>query len=144
MLNLGGLVSWWSAVSAWAPFVSSVAKVSFEEHNLPYRGLSLREANISTIRTLRTAALQARDLTNPVPNNLVWEAANIHGWGLLRLVKIFLLQFFNPNKFSFFIDDFFFFLVLGPRLCMAILGHVNFIRFSILGPLSGDWKLFKS
>ena len=57
------------------PLVKDLCK----KHNLPCRGLSLREANVSTIRTPRTAALQARDLTNPVPNNLVWEAANVHG-----------------------------------------------------------------
>ncbi|RVW72105.1 Delta(8)-fatty-acid desaturase [Vitis vinifera] len=59
--------------------ISSLVKDLCKKHNLPYRGLSLREANVSTIRTLRTAALQARDLTNLVPKNLVWEAANIHG-----------------------------------------------------------------
>ncbi|WKA09092.1 hypothetical protein VitviT2T_026770 [Vitis vinifera] len=59
--------------------ISSLVKDLCKKHNLPYRGLSLQEANVSTIRTLRTAALQARDLTNLVPKNLVWEAANIHG-----------------------------------------------------------------
>ncbi|RVX09881.1 hypothetical protein VitviT2T_023823 [Vitis vinifera] len=59
--------------------ISPVVKDLCKKHNLPYRSLSFWEANVSTIRTLRTAALQARDLTNPVPKNLVWEAANIHG-----------------------------------------------------------------
>ena len=59
--------------------ISPVVKDLCNKHNLPYRSLSFWEANVSTIRTLRTAALQARDLTNPVPKNLVWEAANIHG-----------------------------------------------------------------
>ena len=38
----------------------------------------------------------------------------------------------------------FLFSYLGPHLCMVVLEHVNFILFSILGPLSLDWKLFKS
>ncbi|KAL6311612.1 hypothetical protein AAG906_027342 [Vitis piasezkii] len=59
--------------------ISPLVKDLCKKHNLPYRSLSFWEANVSTIRTLRTAALQARDLTNPVPKNLVWEAANIHG-----------------------------------------------------------------
>nr|GFB08405.1 delta(8)-fatty-acid desaturase-like [Tanacetum cinerariifolium] len=28
---------------------------------------------------ISTAALQARDLTNPAPQNLLWEAFNTHG-----------------------------------------------------------------
>ena len=58
-----------------APTVKELCK----KHNLPYRSLSFWEANVSTIRTLRTAALQARNLSNPVPKNLVWEALNTHG-----------------------------------------------------------------
>ncbi|XVF22457.1 hypothetical protein REPUB_Repub12eG0174200 [Reevesia pubescens] len=59
--------------------VSPVVRELCKKHNLPYRSLSFWEANQSTIRTLRTAALQARDLTNPVPKNLLWEAVNTHG-----------------------------------------------------------------
>ncbi|OMP08538.1 hypothetical protein COLO4_06367 [Corchorus olitorius] len=59
--------------------VSPIVKDLCKKHNLPYRSLSFFEANKSTIRTLRTAALQARDLTNPVPKNLLWEAVNTHG-----------------------------------------------------------------
>ncbi|KAE8662466.1 Delta(8)-fatty-acid desaturase [Hibiscus syriacus] len=44
-----------------------------------FGGLSFWEANKSTIRTLRTAALEARYLTNPAPKNLLWEAINTHG-----------------------------------------------------------------
>ncbi|KAJ9171454.1 hypothetical protein P3X46_014821 [Hevea brasiliensis] len=59
--------------------VSPLVRDLCKKHNLPYRSLSFWEANISTIRTLRTAALQARDLTNPTPKNLVWEAVHTHG-----------------------------------------------------------------
>lgn len=59
--------------------ISPLARDLCKKHNLPYRSLSFWEANVSTIRTLRTAALQARDLSSPVPKNLVWEAVNTHG-----------------------------------------------------------------
>ncbi|XP_039008323.1 delta(8)-fatty-acid desaturase-like isoform X3 [Hibiscus syriacus] len=59
--------------------VSPVVKELCKKHNLPYRSLSFWDANVSTIRTLRTAALQARDLSNPAPKNLLWEAVNTHG-----------------------------------------------------------------
>ncbi|WRX11026.1 Cytochrome b5-like heme/steroid binding domain - like 4 [Theobroma cacao] len=59
--------------------VSPIVRDLCKKHNLPYRSLSFWEANRWTIRTLRTAALQARDLTNPVPKNLLWEAVNTHG-----------------------------------------------------------------
>ncbi|KAL5572024.1 hypothetical protein UlMin_021621 [Ulmus minor] len=59
--------------------VSPIVKDLCKKHNLPYRSLSFWDANVSTLRTLRTAALQARDLSNPVPNNLLWEAFNTHG-----------------------------------------------------------------
>ncbi|GAB2291053.1 DNA replication regulator sld2 [Dionaea muscipula] len=52
-----------------APLVRDLCK----KHNLPYRSLSFLDANILTLRTLRTAALQARDFT------LLWEAVNTHG-----------------------------------------------------------------
>ncbi|KAM1252570.1 hypothetical protein ACFX13_041397 [Malus domestica] len=58
-----------------APTVKELCK----KHNFPYRSLSFWEANMSTIRTLRNAALQARDVSNQVPKNLVWEALNTHG-----------------------------------------------------------------
>ncbi|KAG2666028.1 hypothetical protein I3760_15G036600 [Carya illinoinensis] len=58
-----------------SPFVKELCK----KHNLPYNCVSFWEANVMTIGTLRTAALQARDLANPVPKNLVWEAVNTHG-----------------------------------------------------------------
>ncbi|KAJ9693065.1 hypothetical protein PVL29_011977 [Vitis rotundifolia] len=59
--------------------ISSLAKDLCKKHNLPYRGLLFWEANVTTIRALRNTALQARDLTNLVPKNLVWETAMIHG-----------------------------------------------------------------
>uniref|UniRef100_A0A803NG03 Cytochrome b5 heme-binding domain-containing protein n=1 Tax=Cannabis sativa TaxID=3483 RepID=A0A803NG03_CANSA len=58
-----------------SPFVYELCK----KHNLPYNCASFWEANVMTVNTLKTAALQARDLTNPVPKNLVWEAVNTHG-----------------------------------------------------------------
>jgi len=59
--------------------VSPIVEALCEKHKLPYRSLSFLAANVSTIRTLRTAAMEARDLTRPVPKNLVWEAVNTHG-----------------------------------------------------------------
>ncbi|KAA8525157.1 hypothetical protein F0562_006979 [Nyssa sinensis] len=58
-----------------SPFVKELCK----KHNLPYNIVSFWKANELTCRTLRTAALQAQDLANPVPKNLVWEAVNTHG-----------------------------------------------------------------
>ncbi|KAL3650748.1 hypothetical protein CASFOL_007151 [Castilleja foliolosa] len=58
-----------------SPFVKELCK----KHGLPYNCTSFWGANVMTIRTLRNAALQARDLTKPVPKNLVWEAVNTHG-----------------------------------------------------------------
>ncbi|XP_044494653.1 delta(8)-fatty-acid desaturase 2-like [Mangifera indica] len=59
--------------------VSPIVIALCKKHNLPYRSLSFWEANVWTIRTLRTAAFQARDLSNPAPKNLLWEAVNTHG-----------------------------------------------------------------
>ncbi|KAF8380135.1 hypothetical protein HHK36_027617 [Tetracentron sinense] len=58
--------------------ISPLVKDLCKKHNLPYTMVSFWEANVLTIRTLKTAALQARDLTNPIPKNLVWEAVNTH------------------------------------------------------------------
>ncbi|PIN00653.1 Delta 6-fatty acid desaturase/delta-8 sphingolipid desaturase [Handroanthus impetiginosus] len=58
-----------------SPLVQELCK----KHNLPYRSLSFLEANMWTIKTLRTAALEARDMSSPVPKNLLWEAVNTHG-----------------------------------------------------------------
>lgn len=58
-----------------SPFVIDLCK----KHNLPYNAASFWKANVMTIATLKTAAMQARDLTMPVPKNLVWEAVNTHG-----------------------------------------------------------------
>ncbi|XP_054793543.1 acyl-lipid (9-3)-desaturase-like [Prosopis cineraria] len=49
------------------------------KHDLPYNCVSFWKANALTFQTLRDAALQARDLSNPMPKNLVWEAVNTHG-----------------------------------------------------------------
>ncbi|KFK37417.1 hypothetical protein AALP_AA4G254400 [Arabis alpina] len=59
--------------------VSPVVQELCKKHDLPYRSLSWWEANVWTIRTLRNAAIQARDVTNPVFKNLIWEAVNTHG-----------------------------------------------------------------
>ncbi|CAA6665931.1 unnamed protein product [Spirodela intermedia] len=58
-----------------SPFVRELCK----KHKLSYSTTSFWGANVRTIATLRAAALQARDLGNPVPRNLVWEAVNTHG-----------------------------------------------------------------
>ncbi|KAL0327491.1 UNVERIFIED_CONTAM: Acyl-lipid (9-3)-desaturase [Sesamum angustifolium] len=58
-----------------SPFVKELCK----KHGLPYNVASFWEANAMTIRTLKVAALQARDFTKPVPRNLLWEAVNTHG-----------------------------------------------------------------
>ncbi|GAV56989.1 Cyt-b5 domain-containing protein/FA_desaturase domain-containing protein [Cephalotus follicularis] len=58
-----------------APLVRDLCK----KHNLPYNCASFWKANAMTLSTLRAAALQARDLSNPVPKNIVWEAFNTHG-----------------------------------------------------------------
>ncbi|KAL8495077.1 hypothetical protein ACS0TY_019296 [Phlomoides rotata] len=59
--------------------ISPVVQELCKKHNLPYRSLSFLQANIVTIQTLRTAAMEARDLSLPVPKNMLWEAINIHG-----------------------------------------------------------------
>ncbi|KAK2398810.1 Delta 8 Fatty Acid Desaturase [Trifolium repens] len=59
--------------------ISPLVKDLCKKHNLPYTCVSFWKANVLTIQTLRNAALQARDLTKPVPRNLVWEAVNTHG-----------------------------------------------------------------
>lgn len=59
--------------------ISPLVRELCKKHQLPYSSFSFFEANKRTIATLRKAAFQARDLTNPVVRNLVWEAANTHG-----------------------------------------------------------------
>ncbi|CAI0546663.1 unnamed protein product [Linum tenue] len=59
--------------------VSPVVQDLCKKHNLPYRSYSFLEANVWTIKTLRAVAVQARDLANPVPKNMVWEAVHTHG-----------------------------------------------------------------
>ncbi|KAF6159004.1 hypothetical protein GIB67_042085 [Kingdonia uniflora] len=49
-----------------SPYVKELCK----KHNLPYLSVFFLEANVLMIGTLRTAALQARDITNPIPKNL--------------------------------------------------------------------------
>ncbi|KAM7472253.1 hypothetical protein LguiA_010436 [Lonicera macranthoides] len=51
--------------------ISPIVRELCKKHSLPYRSLSFYEANVTTIRTLRDAALQAR--------GLLWEAVNTHG-----------------------------------------------------------------
>ncbi|EPS73310.1 d8-sphingolipid desaturase, partial [Genlisea aurea] len=59
--------------------ISPLVKELCKKHSLPYNSASFWEANVMTVQTLRDAALQARDLSNPVVRNLVWEAVNTHG-----------------------------------------------------------------
>ncbi|KAI5075116.1 hypothetical protein GOP47_0009192 [Adiantum capillus-veneris] len=59
--------------------ISGSVKSLCDKHGLPYTAVSFWEANAMIIRTLRTAALQARDWSKPIPKNLVWEAVNAQG-----------------------------------------------------------------
>ncbi|VFQ94685.1 unnamed protein product [Cuscuta campestris] len=52
--------------------ISPVVQALCKKHNLPYRSLSFIQANLTTLQTLRSAALEARE-------NLLWEAVNTHG-----------------------------------------------------------------
>ncbi|KAK8645078.1 hypothetical protein V6N13_118931 [Hibiscus sabdariffa] len=58
-----------------SPFVKELCK----KHNLQYNTESFWKANAMTTGTPRSAAFQARDVSNSVPRNLVWEAVNTHG-----------------------------------------------------------------
>ena len=59
-----------------APIVRDLCK----KHGLSYGAATFWEANVMTWKTLRAAALQAREATTgAVPKNLVWEALNTHG-----------------------------------------------------------------
>ncbi|KAI4990927.1 hypothetical protein ZWY2020_039298 [Hordeum vulgare] len=59
-----------------APIVRDLCK----KHGLSYGAATFWEANVMTWKTLRAAALQARDATTgSAPKNLVWEALNTHG-----------------------------------------------------------------
>ncbi|XP_074382145.1 delta(8)-fatty-acid desaturase-like isoform X2 [Apium graveolens] len=51
--------------------ISPLVKELCKKHNMPYRSLSFYEANVTTLKTLKSAALQAR--------GLLWEAVNTHG-----------------------------------------------------------------
>ncbi|KAK9749454.1 hypothetical protein RND81_02G127000 [Saponaria officinalis] len=59
--------------------ISPVVQDYCKKHDLPYRSLSFWEANVSTLKTLRDAAVQARTLADPMSKNLLWEAVNTHG-----------------------------------------------------------------
>ncbi|KAL3697506.1 hypothetical protein R1sor_011582 [Riccia sorocarpa] len=53
-----------------------------EKYKLPYESLSWLEANLRVLRTLKGAALEARDVSKPAPplsKSLIWEAANARG-----------------------------------------------------------------
>lgn len=58
-----------------SPFVQSLCA----KHCLHYANVPFWEANLLTIGVLRTAALQAQDMSKPVPKNLLWEAVNTQG-----------------------------------------------------------------
>ncbi|KAM0938418.1 putative acyl-CoA 6-desaturase [Dioscorea sansibarensis] len=59
--------------------ISPLVRELCKKHKLAYSSVSFWEANRLTFETLRTAALQAREMVGPVPKNLVWEAINTHG-----------------------------------------------------------------
>jgi len=59
--------------------ISPIVREYCKMHNLSYCCVGFLEANWKTLKVLRTAALQARDMANPAPKNLVWEAVNTHG-----------------------------------------------------------------
>ncbi|KAL3682921.1 hypothetical protein R1sor_000943 [Riccia sorocarpa] len=53
-----------------------------EKYKLPYESVSWLEANLRVLRTLKAAALEARDVSKPAPalsKSLIWEAANARG-----------------------------------------------------------------
>ncbi|KAK9749098.1 hypothetical protein RND81_02G102400 [Saponaria officinalis] len=58
-----------------SPFVKELCK----KHSLPYRSMSFWRANLVTFKTVHAAAIEARDLTNHVPKNMVWEAMTTYG-----------------------------------------------------------------
>ena len=59
--------------------ISPLVRELCKKHKLSYESDSFWGANLRTIATLKAAAMQARDLGNPVLRNLVWEAVNTHG-----------------------------------------------------------------
>lgn len=59
--------------------ISPIVQELCKKHNLPYRSLSFLEANVWTFKTLRAAALEARDFPSSATKNLLWEAVNTHG-----------------------------------------------------------------
>eukprot|EP00249_Psilotum_nudum_P007383 c20518_g1_i1 orf=110-1546(+) len=59
--------------------ISNLVKVLCDKHGLPYTTVSFWEANLMIIQTLRTAALEAKDFSKPVPKNHIWEAINAQG-----------------------------------------------------------------
>ncbi|KAK3004643.1 hypothetical protein RJ639_019877 [Escallonia herrerae] len=59
--------------------ISPIVRELCKKNNVPYTSLSFYEANVHTIKTLTAAALQVRDLANPIPKNMLWEAVNTHG-----------------------------------------------------------------
>jgi len=58
-----------------APFVQALCA----KHCLHYANVPFWEANLLTVGILRTAALQAQDISKPLPKNLLWEAINTNG-----------------------------------------------------------------
>ncbi|MED6212794.1 hypothetical protein PIB30_086936, partial [Stylosanthes scabra] len=54
--------------------ISPLVKELCKKHGLPCNIVSFWKANVLTVKTLKDVALQARNLSNPIPKNLVWEA----------------------------------------------------------------------
>ncbi|EFJ25110.1 hypothetical protein SELMODRAFT_231254 [Selaginella moellendorffii] len=51
-----------------------------DKHGLDYKMVTFWEANVMIIRTLRAAAMEARDVSKPLrKGNMLWEAVNAHG-----------------------------------------------------------------
>jgi delta8-fatty-acid desaturase len=62
--------------------IAKFVKPFCEKYGMPYEMVSFWDANRMIIRTLRTAALQARNSSSPAPSlskSLLWEAVNAHG-----------------------------------------------------------------
>lgn len=59
--------------------ISGMVMEMCEKHGLVYQSVSFWKANVMVVGNLRKVALEARDLSKPVPEILVWDAVNVHG-----------------------------------------------------------------
>ncbi|KAH9622074.1 hypothetical protein KSS87_007324 [Heliosperma pusillum] len=58
-----------------SPFVKELCK----KHSLPYSSMSFWKANVVTFNTVHAAAIEAREFSNCIPKNMLWEAMTTHG-----------------------------------------------------------------